>query len=130
MISNGSKPRRRATSSASKRGPRARKTSRGWKPSSATKDDFARFEAATKDDFARLEATTASKEDLARFEAATKDEFARLEATTASKEDLARLEAQSATKNDLERLRAELYRALWIQGAGIIAIVAALKFLP
>ena len=68
---------------------------------------------ATKDDFARLESRTASKEDIQRHEAATKADFKRLE-------------AQIATKAD----RAELYRALWIQGAGIVAILAALKFLP
>ena len=61
---------------------------------------------------------------------ATKDDFARLESRTASKEDVERiverLEAQIATKAD----RAELYRALWIQGGGIVAVLAALKFLP
>ena len=39
-----------------------------------------------------------------------------------------------ATRADLDALRAELradlYRALWIQGAGIIAILIALRFLP
>ena len=42
-----------------------------------------------------------------------------------------------ATKADLERLRADLaglegrmYRALWLQGAGIVAVLAALRFLP
>ena len=85
---------------------------------------------ATRDDIERLESRTASKEDVQRFEAATKDDFARLEARTASKDDVERiverLEAQIATKAD----RAELYRALWIQGGGIVAILAALKFLP
>ncbi len=85
---------------------------------------------ATRDDIERLEARTASKEDVQRFEAATKDDFARLESRTASKEDVERiverLEAQIATKAD----RAELYRALWIQGGGIVAVLAALKFLP
>ena len=42
-----------------------------------------------------------------------------------------------ATKADLERLRADLaglegrmYRALWLQGAGIVAVLTALRFLP
>ena len=39
-----------------------------------------------------------------------------------------------ATKADLAALRADmtatLYRALWIQGAGIVAILTALRFLP
>ena len=39
-----------------------------------------------------------------------------------------------ATKADLAGLRyehrADLYRALWIQGAGIVAVLAALRFLP
>ena len=38
--------------------------------------------------------------------------------------------AALATKADLDALRADLYRALWIQGAGIIAILTALRFLP
>ena len=37
-----------------------------------------------------------------------------------------RLEALIATKAD----KADLYRGLWIQGGGIVAILAALKFLP
>ena len=32
--------------------------------------------------------------------------------------------------SQLANLRADMYRALWIQGAGIVAIVAALKLLP
>ena len=46
----------------------------------------------------------------------------------ATKTDLA------TTKADLEAtiagLRADLYRALWIQGGAIVAILAALRFLP
>ena len=68
----------------------------------------------------------ATKDDIERLEAATRSDFERLEARTASKEDVARLEAQNAATAD----RAELYRALWIQGGGIVAILAALKFLP
>ena len=32
-----------------------------------------------------------------------------------------------ATKADLAALEARLYRALWIQGAGLVAVMAALK---
>ena len=35
-----------------------------------------------------------------------------------------------ATKTDFAELRADLYRALWIQGGAIIAILTALRFLP
>ena len=35
-----------------------------------------------------------------------------------------------ATKADLAALRADMYRALWFQGGAIIAILAALRFLP
>lgn len=39
--------------------------------------------------------------------------------------------AELATKADLARLRsdmrADLYRALWIQGAGLVAVMAGLK---
>ena len=78
----------------------------------ATSDDIERLEArtASKEDIARLEARSASKEDVQRHEAATKEEFAGLETKFATK--------------------AELYRALWIHGGGIVAIMAALKFLP
>ncbi|MDD9980288.1 MAG: hypothetical protein OXU81_02845 [Gammaproteobacteria bacterium] len=37
---------------------------------------------------------------------------------------------QFATKADLGELRADLYRALWIQGGAIVAILTALRFLP
>ena len=49
------------------------------------------------------------------------------DAATAERDEL-------ATKADLaaleSRMTAMLYRALWIQGAVIIAILAALRFLP
>ena len=45
------------------------------------------------------------------------------EAATADRDEL-------ATKADLAELRADLYRALWIQGGAIVAILAALRFLP
>ena len=97
---------------------------------SATRGAIARLEerAATKDDVARLEERAATKDDVARLgeRAATKDDIARLEARSATKDDVARLEAQIATKAD----RGEIYRALWVQGAGIVAILAALEFLP
>ena len=34
------------------------------------------------------------------------------------------------TRTEFAKFRADMYRALWIQGAGIVAIVAALKLLP
>ena len=33
----------------------------------------------------------------------------------------------AAAKTDLAELRADIYRALWIQGAGIVAIIVGLK---
>ena len=35
-----------------------------------------------------------------------------------------------ATKADLAGLEARMYRALWIQGGAIVAILTALRFLP
>lgn len=35
-----------------------------------------------------------------------------------------------ATKADLAALEARMYRALWIQGASIVAVLTALRFLP
>lgn len=37
--------------------------------------------------------------------------------------------AAGADRSELV-IRGDLYRALWIQGAGIIAILTALRFLP
>ena len=68
---------------------------------------------ATKADVQRLEVVT--KSDIEQHEASTKAEFGRFEA---------------AMKADLANLRADMYRALWIQGAGIVAIVTALELLP
>ena len=65
---------------------------------------------ATRDDIERLEARSASKEDVQRHEAAAREAFAGLEIELATK--------------------AELYRALWIHGASIVAILGALEFLP
>ena len=79
----------------------------------ATKADLAELRAATKADLAELRAAT--KADLAELRAATKADFESLRA-------------------DLETYRAEtkadLYRALWIQGGAIVAILTALRFLP
>ena len=38
--------------------------------------------------------------------------------------------SELATKGDLVALEARMYRALWIQGAGIVAILTALRVLP
>ena len=53
------------------------------------------------------------------------------EAIAASMRDAAGADReQFATKADLAELRADLYRALWIQGGAIVAILTALRFLP
>ena len=46
----------------------------------------------------------------------------------ATKADLDHLDAKLETR--LAELRADLYRALWIQGGAIVAILTALRFLP
>ena len=48
----------------------------------------------------------------------------------ATTRDFERLEARIATKKDPERFRVDLYRALQIHGAGIVAILPTLEFLP
>ena len=45
------------------------------------------------------------------------------EAATADRDEL-------ATKADLAALEARMYRALWIQGGAIVAILTALRFFP
>ena len=52
--------------------------------------------------------------------------FSRKQAETAAK---AMNTAASADRSELVN-RGDLYRSLWIQGAGIIAILTALRFLP
>ncbi len=56
------------------------------------------------------------------------------QARPATKADIARLEVKietiagtMATKTDLAELRADVYRALWIQGAGLVAVIVGLK---
>ena len=90
----------------------------------ATKADIQRLEVVTKSDIQRLEVVT--KSDIEQHEASTKADFGRFEA--AQKAEFGRFEA--AMKADLANLRADMYRALWIQGAGIVAIVTALELLP
>ena len=46
----------------------------------------------------------------------------------ATKADLDRLDGKLETR--LAALRADLYRALWIQGGAIVAILTALRFFP
>lgn len=56
------------------------------------------------------------------------------QAATADHNELATKTDIAALRADLialeSRLDARLYRALWIQGAGIVAILTALRFLP
>ena len=116
----------------------------------STKAEFERHDASTKAEFERHDAST--KAEFERHEAWTKTEFERHGVST--KSDSERLEArlrsdfersQSAIRSDMDQrferhetwtrvelanLRADMYRALWIQGAGIVAVVAALKLLP
>ena len=68
---------------------------------------------ATKADVQQLEVVT--KSDIEQHEASTKADFGRFEA---------------AMKAGLANLRADMYRALWIQGVGVVAIVTALELLP
>ena len=84
--------------------------------------------ASTKADSERLETTLRS--DLEQHGASTKADSERL-ATTLRGEFERRMDRHEAwTRVELANLRADLYRALWIQGAGIVAIVAALELLP
>lgn len=78
----------------------------------ATKADIAEI----KSDIAGLAAAT--KSDIAAFKA----DITGLEATT--KADIAALEA--TTKTMIESLKSEMYRALFYQGAAIVALVVGL----
>ena len=48
----------------------------------------------------------------------------------ATRSDFEQIETRIATKDDLKRLKAAFYRALWIHGTCIVAILTALERLP
>ena len=91
-----------------------------------------RHQASTKADSERLETTLRGdfKQRMGQHQASTKADSERLE--TALRGDFERrMDRHEAwTRAELANLRADMYRALWIQGAGIVAVVAALKLLP
>ena len=82
----------------------------------------------------KLEAAGVDRRQAEAHAEALRDSQARL----ATKADIARLEVKietiagtmadtMATKADLAELRADVYRALWIQGAGLVAVIVGLK---
>ena len=104
----------------------------------ATRADLDAHRAATKSDLDALEAAT--KAELDAYRAATKSDLDALGAATRAGLDAHR----AATRSDIEGLKVEivametrlsakfdarLFRALWLQGAGIVAVVAALNLL-
>ena len=71
---------------------------------------------------AQAEAIAAAMRKAVKDHAASRTDVAELRA--ASRADVAELRAES--KADNAALRADLYRALWIQGAGIVAVIGSL----
>ena len=72
----------------------------------------------------KLEAAGVERKQAEAHAEALRDSQARL----ATKDDIARLEAKidtMATKTDLAELRAEIYRAMWIQTGAIIGTIIA-----
>ena len=102
----------------------------------ATKHDLERHEASTKTGAERSESTI--KAGFERFQstmqAASSGFNPRCRPTssgfTPRCRPISNERFQAVTKADLANLRADMYRALWIQGVGIVAIVTALEFLP
>lgn len=83
----------------------------------ATKADIQRLETTMRGDSERLETTM--RADSERLETTLRGEFER------------RMDRHEARiRAEFANFRAQMYRALWIQGAGIVTIVAALKLLP
>ena len=64
----------------------------------------------------------ASRTDVAELRTESRADVAELR--TESRADVAELRAES--KADIAALRADIYRALWIQGAGIVAVIGSL----
>ena len=97
----------------------------------ATKSDIAGVQsniAGVQSDIARLEVST--KSDIAEVQsdiAGVQSDIARLEVST--KSDIARLEV--STKAGIADLKADMFRALWIQGAALVGLqltIAGLLF--
>ena len=84
--------------------------------------------AATKADLDQLR--TATKTDLDQLRTTTKADLDQLRAATKADLDQLRTALEGRTDTRLAELRADLYRALWIQGGAIVAILTALRFLP
>ena len=87
----------------------------------ATKADIQRFESTLRGDFDRR---------IGQHHASTKADSERLESTLRGDFERRMEQHEAWTRTELANLRADMYRALWIQGAGIVAVVAALKLLP
>lgn len=116
----------------------------------ATKADIQRLETtlrrdleqhrdSTKADSERLETTLrgdleqhrdSSKADSERLESTLRGDSERLENTLRGEFEQRMDRHEARIRAEFANFRAEMYRALWIQGAGIVAIVAALNLLP
>ena len=90
----------------------------------ATKADVRRLEGTMRGDIEQHD--TSTRADFERFESSMTSDFERFQATMTS--DFERF--QATMRAEFANFRADMYRALWIQGAGIVAIVAALELLP
>ena len=79
--------------------------------------DIARLEVSTKSDIAEVQSDIAGvQSDIARLEVSTKSDIARLEVST---------------KAGIADLKADMFRALWIQGAALVGLqltIAGLLF--
>ena len=92
------------------------------------RSDLEQHGASAKADSERLETTLRS--DLEQHGASTKADSERLETTLRGEFERRMDRHEARIRAEFANFRAEMYRALWIQGAGIVAIVAALKLLP
>ena len=89
----------------------------------ATKTDVQRLETTLRGDFERSQ--VAMRGDIELHDASTKADFVHFESSMTS--DFERF--QTTIGAEFANFRADMYRALWIQGAGIVAVVAALELL-
>ena len=87
-----------------------------------------RQDASRKADSERLETTL--RGDLEQHGASTKADSERLETTLRGEFEQRMDRHEARIRAEFANFRADMYRALWIQGAGIVAVVAALKLLP
>ena len=90
----------------------------------ATKQDMAELKSELKQDTSELKSEL--KQDMAELKSELKQDMAELKSEL--KQDVAEL--KSEFKQDMAELKTDLMRWQWVQLGAIVALLAALRFIP